>query len=234
MNVPALAAPTHRVLRQAVFASIRDAILDGRFRPGERLSEGAVAEQLGVSRSPIREALRELEKEGLVTSWPNRGVAIAAPTPDELREIYAIRGALERLAVREAVAAATPEDVAALRRIVEQMRATRDADRSALVHLDVSFHGKVREIARNRRLEAMLGGLDAQIRLAMAYSAATEAGGLNVDTLIAEHAELFAAIEAGDGPGAEALMARHIKNARERLLARLRADVGQAREGDGS
>lgn len=221
-----LPATNYRGLRSLVAESLRTGIVSGTLRPGARVSEAAIATDLGVSRSPVREALRELEKEGLVRSIPNRGVEVATLTVDDLYEVYAIRGALEALATREAVQGATDADIADLRLIMQQMRAqaSASAGRSAFVPLDVSFHQRIRRMARNKRLETILAGLEAQVRLSLAVAAAVDPdpAGFRVEELLREHAEIFEAIEARDASGAEALVARHIERGRERLLTRLK------------
>lgn len=107
---------------------IRDAIVKGLLRPGERLPQEELAEQLGVSRMPIREALGRLEAEGLIVQQPYRGAVVAGLSADELREIYEIRVALETLAVRLGVAMMDEADLAGLRRVLQAMDEERESD----------------------------------------------------------------------------------------------------------
>src|SRR5919197_2931132 len=111
MRVGRVAAP----LREQVLEVLRQAILDFRFKPGQRLIERELVEQIGVSRTTIREVLRELAAEGLVTTVPQKGAIVAVPSAQEAAELYEVRAALEALAARRFVEQATPQRVAELR-----------------------------------------------------------------------------------------------------------------------
>src|SRR3954451_11087538 len=102
-------------LREQVLDVLRQAMLDFRLRPGQRLIEHELIEQIGVSRTTIREVLRELEAEGLVTTIPQKGAIVVVPSPEEAAELYEVRSALEQLVVKNFVERATDEQIAELR-----------------------------------------------------------------------------------------------------------------------
>src|ERR1700688_2035408 len=117
-----LSVPVERVaapLRDQVLDGLRQAIVEQRLPPGQRLIERELIEQIGVSRTTIREVLRELDAEGLVTTIPQKGAIVVVPTPEEAADLYDVRGSLEALAARRFVERASGEQLVALRRAVE-------------------------------------------------------------------------------------------------------------------
>ena len=160
LNVERFAAP----LRQRVEAVLRDAIVAGTLMPGQRLTERELVEMTGTSRTLVREALRHLEAERLITVTPNKGAAVRELTVDEAREIYAVRGVLEGLAAREFVHAADDASLQRLREAGESAIRAYDADaltRAFECHnrfYDVLFEG-----AANETLRSILGSLHTRI-----------------------------------------------------------------------
>lgn len=133
-------------LRELVHASIRDAILKGNLRPGERIVESRVAKSMGVSQAPVREAIRELEQAGLVVSYPNRGAFVRELTPKDLREIYSLRAVLERFAVELAAPEFTERDHKRIESLVQEMiRHAEAGDTEAFVEADFAFHAYICE-----------------------------------------------------------------------------------------
>jgi DNA-binding GntR family transcriptional regulator len=127
---------TVEALNERVCQTLRDAIVTGKLAPGQRLVEEALAERLGVSRAPIREALAALQREGLVTCLPSRGVMVTVLTRRDVREIYGLRTALECWAVREACRIATPEQLETLAPLVAYMeRSSLQVDKDFLTRL---------------------------------------------------------------------------------------------------
>jgi DNA-binding GntR family transcriptional regulator len=144
-------------LRDLVVEAIRDAIIQGKLKPGDKIPEVELAEQLGVSRTPIREAIRILEQQGLVKTRPKNGTYIARLNPDELRDSLLVRAALEELAVRQALAQATEETWLALCDALENVvAAMKDAleggDKIAEIELDTKFHTLLIDGASNNYL----------------------------------------------------------------------------------
>jgi DNA-binding GntR family transcriptional regulator len=153
-------------LAERVRQSLRKAILDGSFAPGERLVEGTIATAVGVSRAPVREAIKALEDEGLVMVLPRRGAFVNRLTSRDANEIYMLRGALEALAFRTAAGTITAGQTATLDQIVEAMRqSAADRDVARLSELDVSFHRAVVEFAGNERLLQAWDKMIAQVML---------------------------------------------------------------------
>lgn len=226
MRDPILSQPQYRTLRDQVTAMLREAIISGRFKPGERLLEAEIAAHMNLSRSPIREALRELEKEGLVTSVPNKGTTVVQFTRDDVIQIYGIRLALEQLAVRWAAERMTPEDMAELTAIVDEMEAARrlaqpEGARTILA-LDIEFHRRLYRAARAEYLTRVLDGFINHIRMLMALTGRrdTDAG---TESLVQEHREILDHIAAGDVERAVQHMAMHVRAAEQRILKRLDA-----------
>jgi DNA-binding GntR family transcriptional regulator len=154
----------HRSLREATLAAIRQAILGGDLPPGQRLVESAIAKQLGISRAPVREALRQLETEGLVVSEPHRGTFIAELSAADLWEIYTLRAALEGLAVRLVTEQASSETAAHLQKAVDDMaRAAGKGELEHLAVLDMAFHETVCRASGHSRLLGIWRRMTAQV-----------------------------------------------------------------------
>ena len=159
-----ISAEEYMPLRDVVFTSLREAIIKGELRPGERLLEVQLAEQLGVSRTPIREAIRKLELEGLVIMLPRRGATVAGITKKHLEEVLEIRNALEVLAVDLACDKMTEENLNKLRRMEEKFElAIQSDDIVKLADLDEEFHRLIHQSGGNERLSNILENLREQI-----------------------------------------------------------------------
>ena len=140
-------------LRDVVFNTLRQAILRGELKPGERLMEIKLAKRLGVSRTPIREAIRMLELEGLVVMIPRRGAAVAQITKQDLEDVLEVRCSLEELAVELACTRITGQELAHLHAALKEFEAACDAnDIKTLAEKDVSFHDIIFESTGNQRL----------------------------------------------------------------------------------
>ena len=209
LKVGRVAAP----LRGQVLEVIRQAILDFRYKPGQRLIERELIEQTGVSRTTIREVLRELEAEGLVTTIPQKGAIVVVPTPEEAAELYEVRSALEQLAVRNFVARASDEQVAALRRTAESFNevvSDGGEDTQALLRAKDAFYDVLFEGAGNKQVSAILGSLQARVRMLRAASMSNPDRGQKI---ITELDALVAAIEARDADAAAHACAVHLGQA---------------------
>jgi len=146
-------------LKSQVLARLREAIVSGRYQPGEVLLAARVAEELGVSRTPVREALQALEAEGLVRTLPNRGVVVEGITPSEVDDIFTIRSVLEALAARWAAQHMTDQELAELGEIVDLMEFyTARQDVEQVTRLDARFHQLIVNASRSRPLKLALGG----------------------------------------------------------------------------
>jgi len=151
-------------LRDVVFNTLRQAILRGELKPGERLMEIKLAKQLGVSRTPIREAIRMLELEGLVVMVPRRGAAVAKITKQDLEDVLEVRCALEELAVELACLRITGAELAQLNHALDEFEnAMGHADASSLAQKDVAFHDIIFEATGNKRLVQLINNLREQM-----------------------------------------------------------------------
>ncbi len=162
-----LSLPPKRTLSDDVVVRLREAISSAELAPGERLSEARLAEMMGVSRGPIREALTQLEREGLVFKQPNKGAFVARLSREDLDEVYSLRLALERLAVSQAIRQAQPQYLADMQAIVDLMAV--DVDRGSTeqtaAELDVRFHDLLYQSANHKRLYACWATLRPQIHI---------------------------------------------------------------------
>ena len=154
----------YRPLRDVVSDVLRQAIKDGVLKPGERLMEIRLAEELGVSRTPIREAIRKLEQEGFVVMVPRRGTYVADISLKDISQVFEIRGALEELAAGLAAERITPDELERLERIlveINEYMAHDDFDK--IVDADVRFHDVLYQASRNQRLVDILHNLREQM-----------------------------------------------------------------------
>lgn len=195
-------------LRAAAREAIRLRIATGRSRPGDRLNEAALSAELGVSRSPVREALCELEQHGLVVSYPNRGGFVADLTDRDVEEVVLLRGWLEGLAARLAADRVSRRDLAELESLVEAMaRAAQavPADAQAFIEADAAFHTAVVSLSGHRRLAGIWHGIDPPVWLIRTRHNPQLPD--RAEALVAEHRELLAALR--EGPAAAEAAARY-------------------------
>lgn len=197
-------------LRDVVFKTLREAILRGDLAPGERLMEIKLANQLGVSRTPIREAIRKLELEGLVVMVPRKGAEVAKITEKDLRDVLEVRASLEELAISLACERITDEKIAELKDALEQFRTViKGQDVAKIAQMDVAFHDVIFESTQNARLVQMVNNLREQMyryRLEYLKDFSTHS------RLDEEHVKIFEAVSARDIESATALIREHIYN----------------------
>jgi DNA-binding GntR family transcriptional regulator len=207
----------HGATADIAYWSIRDAIRSGVIQPGDRLIELDLAAALDMSRTPVRDALRQLEAERLIEKAPSRGFVVPTMTVDDIVEIYEIREVLEGLAARRAAMRMGPAEIEALGETIERAERARDAgDLTVLWQASNQFHTMLRAGNRNARLPRLLAlMLDAHRSLRL-HEFAPE----RVDTAVAEHRAIYEAIAARDGDLAERLARDHSRHAlRAQLLA---------------
>ena len=197
-------------LRDVVFNTLRQAILRGELKPGERLMEIQLANKLGVSRTPIREALRKLELEGLVNMVPRKGAEVADITEKSLRDVLEVRKALEELSVQLACEKITEEEIEELKRVAERFKDTLDdQDVTKIAEADVAFHDVIYTATDNQKLILLLNNLREQMyRYRVEYLKKEEA----YPQLIAEHEELIDNISERNKEEATRIMCEHIDN----------------------
>jgi DNA-binding GntR family transcriptional regulator len=194
--------------RVQVYAALREAIVRAELEPGRQLSENELATRLGVSRTPIREALGRLASEGFLERLPHRGFRVPEESLGNLLELYPIVAALELLAGRLALERFTPADVARLKAVNGRLAEARDrADVRAMLDLNTEFHRLISERGGNRRLAMLLDDLRSQLtRLELWYYSHRD----RTQRSIREHEEIITAIESGDRPRALSLLERNM------------------------
>ena len=155
-----------RVLRQEVLEALRSAILNNRIKPGSRLLEAEVATRMGVSRAPVREAIRQLEQEGLVEFFPHRGAVVIGLPEDEIDAIYELRAQIEARAIARACETATEADLQRLDSlIVDMQRALKARDIDEVAEIDLRFHGTIVELSGFSLLRHIWQSLDGLVRV---------------------------------------------------------------------
>ncbi len=197
-------------LRDVVFNTLRQAILRGELKPGERLMEIQLADKLGVSRTPIREAIRKLELEGLVLMIPRRGAEVAEITEKSLRDVLEVRGALEELAVELACDRITEEDIDQLKVAAKEFeQALQSGDVTIYAEADVKFHDIIYLATENQRLIQLLYNLREQMyRYRVEYLKQEEVH----PVLLKEHDHIISCIAKRDKKAAKQAVATHVDN----------------------
>ena len=197
-------------LRDVVFNTLRQAILRGELKPGERLMEIQLANKLGVSRTPIREAIRKLELEGLVLMIPRRGAEVAEITEKSLRDVLEVRGALEELAVKLACQKITDEQIQELCMAEKEFEmALSSGDVTVYAEADVKFHDVIYRATDNQRLIQLLFNLREQMyRYRVEYLKREESHG----NLLIEHKKIIETITNRDMDAAVDAVCQHIDN----------------------
>ena len=209
-------------LRDVVFYTLRQAILKGELEPGERLMEMQLAEQLGVSRTPIREAIRKLELEGLVLMIPRRGAIVAKITEKDLRDVLEVRSSLERLSTEIACERMYEDTIMELKKAQEAFKeALAQDDITLQAQRDVEFHDVIYKATDNLRLIQMLNNLREQMyRYRLEYLK----DGLAHQTLIEEHEAIIEALSKRDKDTATKIMVRHIYNQELTVMKNIQKD----------
>ncbi|MEV8395130.1 MULTISPECIES: GntR family transcriptional regulator [unclassified Streptomyces] len=217
---PAPAAPAAPVKRppaaDRVYSHIKEAVLDRRFEGGTLLTEGELAEAVGVSRTPVREALLKLEVEGLIKLYPKKGALVLAVSAQEIADVVETRLLVEEFAVRKAVPASA-RLIARLEEVLEeQRRLAEDGDLAAVAVADRCFHAEIVRHAGNEILSKLYDQLrDRQLRMGVAV---LEAHPDRIAKNITEHTEMLDAIRRGDADGAAQCVRRHVS--RVKVLVR--------------
>lgn len=203
--------------RQA-YRVLRAAIRSGAIQPDRPYSEAELAEVLGVSRTPVREALKALEREGVLRTVSRRGYQLRTFSDEEIEELLELRKLLERLTVSRLAATATDDDIAQLRASVER-QAEHSAEANYMVSLDEDFHLLIADLAGLRRTHDILASL--RSAMAVVYGGTPPAAGLS-EEVVAEHRAIVEAIAARAPDRAAELVERHIEHATRPLLERAR------------
>ena len=218
---------TYKPLRDVVSEALRQAIKEGILKPGERLMEIQLADELGVSRTPIREAIRKLELEGFVVMIPRRGTYVADISLKDVVQVFEIRSALEELAAGLAAERITPDELEELERILVEINEYIDRDEfDKIVDTDIRFHGVLYRASRNNRLVDILHNLREQMlrfrSISMHYPGRFSATG-------GEHRQLVESIANHNSVQARKIAKKHMENSEKTLIMGIKRDKDSAR-----
>jgi DNA-binding GntR family transcriptional regulator len=196
-------------LSEKIAQTIRNNIIKGIIKPGERLVEPKLSEQLGISRTPIREALRLLEMEGFIDIIPRRGAVVTTLSRKDIDDIFIIKMKLESLAAKLAVAHLEKADIDKMKELASKMEAGSAKGVTQLINWNYDFHNVFIYQCHNERLVRMLEGLQQQFKRATVYSFTTEGRTKKVNE---EHQRLIDAFEAKDEDTVEKIVEQHVYN----------------------
>ena len=215
-NLNKLNLDEYKPLRDVVFENLRGAIVEGKLKPGQRLMEVQLAEQLGVSRTPVREAIRKLELEGLVVMLPRKGAYVANMSLKDVVDVLEIRASLEGLAASLSAERITDEDIKKLESIVEEFENNVDESNvEALLKKDVEFHECIFKSTNNKRLHQLINSLWEQVyRFRVAYISDYD----STVNIVEEHKMILDAIKRGDSEMAKKYAMEHIQKAENFMI----------------
>lgn len=215
-----LAMDEYLPLRDVVFHALRESILHGELKPGERLIEVTLAEKLGVSRTPVREAIHKLEQEGLVNMVPRRGAQVASISEKNVHDVLEVRKALERLAASLAVDRLTPADKIQIRQAEAEFVSSINGKNLALIaQKDEAFHDAIYQATQNQKLQFLINNLREQMyRFRLEYIKEETTRKL----LVEEHRTIADAIFRGDKETAMTVSDLHIDNQEKTILQNLK------------
>jgi DNA-binding GntR family transcriptional regulator len=213
----------YKPLRELVFETLRKAIISGDLKSGERLMEVQLAEELGVSRTPVREAIRKLELEGLVVMVPRKGAYVAGVSLKDVAEVFEIRASLEGLAANLAAERITEDEIEHLERLLVQIKSCVDEGNiKGLIEKDEEFHDTLYKAARNGKLVQIINNLREQIHR---FRVASLANPNRVKELFEEHKRIVEALADRDSDLARKLTQEHIENVENNIMLALRKEL---------
>jgi DNA-binding GntR family transcriptional regulator len=218
----------YKPLREIVFETLRDAIITGKLSPGERLMEIQLAEEMGVSRTPVREAIRKLELESFVVMVPRKGAYVAGVSIKDIADVFEVRAALEGLAASLAAERITEEELDQLERSIVSINEVSDGKNiDKVVENDTDFHDLLYRAARNEKLIGIITNLKEQIQRFRATSLAVTG---RTKIAVEEHKQIVEALSERDTELAGELARQHIENAENVMLAALKKAKGSETE----
>ncbi|MDD2568289.1 MAG: GntR family transcriptional regulator [Clostridia bacterium] len=215
----------YQPLREMVFEVLREAIMSGQLPPGERLMEVQLAEEMGVSRTPVREAIRRLELDGFVVMVPRKGAYVAGMSVKDIISVFEIRTSLERLAASLAAERMSEAELEDLERLLVELSETwEEGDVEHWAELDSCFHEQIYNATKNDRLVQIMNNIFEQInRYRMICLAQTQVRQNSLE----EHKKLLEAIAERNPAKAKVAASEHIENTQNSLLEILRDKLGE-------
>lgn len=216
LDGPVIQLPDAAAVKRAVLDRLRRAITVGEMPPGARLLQTQLASALGVSRMPVRDAINDLVAEGLAVPAPGGGASVSSLTTDDMRDVYAVRGALEVFAIRSLATTISEADLERLRAIIARSQTLiAENEREGLTALDKEFHWTLYRATGNRFLATALTPMWAQVdRIMYAILSMEDYGTVAWE----EHVTIVDALEARDAEAAAHRMDQHLRRAAERLV----------------
>lgn len=209
----------YKPLRDVIFNTIREAIIVGELKPGERLMEVQLAEKMGVSRTPVREAIRKLELEGLVEMMPRKGAHVAEVSVKDIMDVLEVRASLDGLATSLAAARITDDEIKELKHVYAQfINYVEKENVSGTIKKDSEFHDVIYRASRNEKLIAISNNLREQVqRFRVIYLKGFGSPG----DIIKEHADIIECITTKDTERAKKVAYEHIRKQEETIIAAL-------------
>lgn len=213
----------YKPLRDVIFNTIREAIIAGELKPGERLMEVQLAEKMGVSRTPVREAIRKLELEGMVEMIPRKGAHVAEVSVKDIMDVLEVRASLDGLATSLAAMRITPEEVKELKHVYSQFVANVEKENvNGTIKKDVEFHDVIYRASRNDKLIQISNNLKEQVqRFRVIYLK----GFGSTRDVIREHDQIIEAITTNNSEIAQKIAYDHIKKQEETIIKALKRNT---------
>lgn len=210
----------YKPLRDVIFNTIREAIISGELKPGERLMEVQLAEKMGVSRTPVREAIRKLELEGLVEMIPRKGAHVAEVSVKDIMDVLEVRASMDGLATSLASQRITPDEVKELNHVLSQFVTNVEKENvSGTIKKDVEFHDVIYRASRNDKLLQISNSLREQVhRFRIIYLKGTG----STKDVIKEHEQIVEAIVTKDSQLAQKIAYDHIRKQEESIIKALK------------
>ncbi|NLL66950.1 MAG: GntR family transcriptional regulator [Clostridiaceae bacterium] len=222
VKVPKLKMDSYQPLRDVIFETLRKAIVSGDIKPGERLMEVSLAEQMGVSRTPVREAIRRLEAEGLVTMIPRKGTHVSELSVKDIMDVLEVRTVLDKLATDLAAKRIQPAQLKNLETVHKQYISCVEKDNmEGAIKKDVEFHDIIYSASGNPRLVAVAASLREHIyRFRVIYMS----DNLIAENVLNEHEEILEALREAQNNVASNLAEKHIRNQMETIIKTVTED----------
>jgi len=199
-----------------LFMSLRKDILQGKLHQGEKLTEQQICDEYNVSRTPVREAFRQLELEGFIETIPNRGAFVTGFSPQDIEDMYELRKSYEILAVKWAIERITEEEFEKLEEAFEFMEFyTQKKDAEKMLNINMNFHELIYRASHNRMLFHILSSYQLYIKQSRSADR-SDVSSRFLDEILAEHREVFEAFKNKDVEAGIAAVSKHLDNAKQR------------------